>query len=122
VYVLKFVFGIFEFDFEAANCHYHNHLIWYPFLILTSCLTGLDWSVLQIRTNIVSCQIVHSKPVKQEVNGTVILPPFVFPVPTIERPNQIPFHQTQSWVLSSIYANDVTLNVVAFKRVVPFPF
>ncbi len=46
---------------------------------LTSCLTGLDLSVLQIKTKIVSCHRADSKPVKQEVNGTVILPPFVFP-------------------------------------------
>ncbi len=41
---------------------------------LTSCLTGLDWFVLQIKTNIVSCHTADSKPVKHEVNGTVILP------------------------------------------------
>jgi len=35
---------------------------------------------LQIKTKIVSCHTAHSKPVKQEVNGTVILPPLVFPV------------------------------------------
>jgi hypothetical protein len=34
---------------------------------------------LQIKTKIVSCHTADSKPVKQEVNGTVILPPFVFP-------------------------------------------
>jgi hypothetical protein len=42
-------------------------------------LTGLDQSVLQIKTKIVSCHTADSKPVKQEVNGTVILPPLVFP-------------------------------------------
>ncbi len=42
---------------------------------LTTCLTGLDWSVLQIKTKIVSCHTADSKPVKQEVNGTVILLP-----------------------------------------------
>jgi hypothetical protein len=46
---------------------------------LTSCLTGLDWSVLQIKNKIVSCHTADFKPVKQEVNGTVILPPLVFP-------------------------------------------
>ncbi len=46
---------------------------------LTSCLTGLDQCVLQIKTKIVSCHTADSKPVKQEVNGTVIFPPFVFP-------------------------------------------
>jgi hypothetical protein len=48
-------------------------------VLLTSCLTGLDESVLQIKTKIVSCHSADSKPVKQEVNGTVILPPLVFP-------------------------------------------
>jgi hypothetical protein len=45
---------------------------------LTSCLTGLDLFVLQIKTKTVSCHTADSKPVKQEVNGTVILPPLVF--------------------------------------------
>jgi hypothetical protein len=48
-------------------------------VLLTSCLTGSDKSVLQIKTKIVSCHTADSKPVKQEVNGTVILPPLVFP-------------------------------------------
>jgi hypothetical protein len=48
-------------------------------VLLTSCLTCLDYPVLQIKTKIVSCHIANSKPVKQEVNGTVILPPLVFP-------------------------------------------
>ena len=42
---------------------------------LTSCLTGLGWSVLQIKTKFVSCHTDDSRPVKQEVNCTVILPP-----------------------------------------------
>jgi hypothetical protein len=46
---------------------------------LTSCLTGLDKSVLQIKAKIGSCHTADSEPVKQEVNGTVILPPLVFP-------------------------------------------
>jgi hypothetical protein len=41
-------------------------------------LTDLDVSVLPIKTKIVSCHTAYSKPVKQEVNGTVILPPLVF--------------------------------------------
>jgi len=43
-------------------------------------LTGLDKSVLQIKTKIVSFHTAYSKPVKQDVNGTMILPPLVFPV------------------------------------------
>ena len=47
---------------------------------LTSSLTGLDQSVLQTKkTKIVSCLTADSKPVKQEVNSTVIRPPLVFP-------------------------------------------
>jgi hypothetical protein len=46
---------------------------------LTSCLTGLDKPVLQIKTKIVSSHTADSKPVKQEINGTVILLPLVFP-------------------------------------------
>jgi hypothetical protein len=34
---------------------------------------------LQIKTKLVSCHTADSKPVKQEVNGTVILPLLVFP-------------------------------------------
>ncbi len=52
-------------------------------VLLTSCLTGLDWSVLQIKTKIVSSHTADSKPVKQEVNGTVKLPPLVFPAPAL---------------------------------------
>ncbi len=43
----------------------------------TSYLTGLEYPVLQIKTKIVSCHTADSKPVKQEVNSTVILPPLV---------------------------------------------
>ncbi len=51
---------------------------------LTSCLTGLDQSVLQIKTKIVCSHTADSKPVKQEVNGTMILPPLVFPGQTLQ--------------------------------------
>jgi hypothetical protein len=46
-------------------------------VLLTSCLSGLDWPVLQIKTKNVRSHTADSKPVKQEVNGTVILPPLV---------------------------------------------
>jgi hypothetical protein len=52
---------------------------------LTSCLTGLDLTVLQIKTKTVSCHRANSKPVKQEVNGTAILPPLVFPGDSINK-------------------------------------
>jgi hypothetical protein len=48
-------------------------------VLLTSCLTGLDLSVLKIKTKNVICHTADSKPDKQEVNGTGILPPLVFP-------------------------------------------
>ncbi len=53
-------------------------------VLLTSCLTGLNESVLQIKTKIVSCHTADSKPVKQEVSSTVIPPPLVFPARGIE--------------------------------------
>ncbi len=40
---------------------------------------------MQIKTKIVSCPTADSKPVRQEVNGTLILPPLVFPALTPER-------------------------------------
>jgi hypothetical protein len=42
-------------------------------------LTGLYLCVLQIKTKHVSCPTADSKPVKQEVNGTAILPPLRIP-------------------------------------------
>jgi len=51
---------------------------------MTSCLTGLDQSVLQIKTKIVSVCTADSKPVKQEVNGTVMILPVVFPGASIK--------------------------------------
>ncbi len=39
----------------------------------------LEWSVLQIKTKIVSSHTTDSKPVKEEVSGIVILSPLVFP-------------------------------------------
>ncbi len=47
-------------------------------VLLTCCLAGLDYSVLQIKTKFFSSDTADSKPVKQEVNA-VILPPLVFP-------------------------------------------
>jgi hypothetical protein len=43
----------------------------------------LDKPVLQIKTRIVNSHTADSKPVKQEVNGTVMLPPLVFPALSI---------------------------------------
>jgi hypothetical protein len=82
------------FRFKLTQGHKYKTFHFHPSLIfeagntkggsiivpLTSCLTGLDLPVLQIKTKIVSSHTVDSKPVKQEVNGTVILPSLVFPV------------------------------------------
>jgi hypothetical protein len=38
----------------------------------------MDYSVLQIKTKIISFHTADTKLVKQEVNGTMILPPLVF--------------------------------------------
>jgi hypothetical protein len=38
---------------------------------------------LQIKTKNICCHTADNKPVKQEVNGTVILPPLVFSARTI---------------------------------------
>ncbi len=46
---------------------------------LTSCFTGLDQPVSQIKTKDLSCHTTDFKPVKQEVNVTVIFPLLVFP-------------------------------------------
>ncbi len=48
-------------------------------LLLTSCLTGLESAVWQLTIFAIICKTDESRPVKQEVNGTVILPPLVFP-------------------------------------------
>ncbi len=48
-------------------------------VLLTSCLTGLESAVWQLTIFVFIFQTDQSKPVKQEVNGTVILPPLVFP-------------------------------------------
>jgi hypothetical protein len=51
---------------------------------LTPFLTGLDQSVLRMKTKTVSCHTANSKQAKQEVNSTMILPPLVFPGQPIE--------------------------------------
>ncbi len=46
---------------------------------LTSCWTDLESVVSQLKFFVFICKRGWSKQVKQEVNGTVILPPLVFP-------------------------------------------
>ncbi len=49
---------------------------------LTSCLTGLESAAWQMTIFVFICKTDSFKPVKQEVNGTVILSPLVFPEST----------------------------------------
>jgi hypothetical protein len=48
-------------------------------VLLASCLTGLESVVWLLTIFVFICKTNKSKPVKQEVNCTVILPPLVFP-------------------------------------------
>jgi hypothetical protein len=48
-------------------------------LPLTSCLTGLESAVRLLTIFVFICKTDQTKPVKQEVNSTVILPPFSIP-------------------------------------------
>ncbi len=58
-------------------------------VLLTSCLTGLESVVWQLTIFVFICETDKFKPVKQEVNSTVILPPLVFPGYTYYRYWQI---------------------------------
>jgi hypothetical protein len=57
-------------------------------VLLTSCLTGLESAVWQLTIFVFICKTDKSKPVKQEVNGTVILPPLAFPGRTLASSSQ----------------------------------
>jgi hypothetical protein len=46
---------------------------------LTSFLTGLESALWQLTIFVFICKTDLSKPVQQEVNGTVILPPLIIP-------------------------------------------
>ncbi len=61
---------------------------------LTSCLTGLELSVFQIKPKIDSCHTADSKTVKQEGNRTVKLPPLVFPAHSKSKHSQHSMHWT----------------------------
>jgi hypothetical protein len=51
---------------------------------LTSYLTGLESAEWQLSVFVFICKTDSSKPVRQEVNGTVILPSLVFPERALE--------------------------------------
>jgi hypothetical protein len=48
-------------------------------VLFTSCLTGQESAVWLLTIFVFICETDYSKPVKQEVNSTVILSPLVFP-------------------------------------------
>ncbi len=74
-------------------------------VLLTSCLTSLDQSVLQIKTKTVRCHTADSKPVKQEVKGTGILPPLVFPGLGLHKS----FHSSIELILKTVIKSNVFL-------------
>jgi hypothetical protein len=75
---------------------------------------------LQIKTNIVSSHTADSKPVKQEVNGTVTLPPLVFPGITIRNVTlSITELEIQLSVIIPSVLSVVTLNVAMLSVISP---
>ncbi len=86
---------------------------------LTSCLIGLDQSVLQIKTKHFSCRTADSKPVKQEVNSTVIHPPVTFPEQdcVFEHCKKVKNNKENIYLLlksSSVYLFSATLYMLIF--------
>jgi len=61
--------------------------------------------VLRIKTKIFGCHTADSKPVKQEVNGTVILHPLPFPVVS-----KISHWLEPSWFFGHIRARSEVIN------------
>ncbi len=57
---------------------------------------------MQIKTKIVSCHTADSKPVKQEVNGTVILSPLAFP--GLGHKNTLAVYETKMVSVTSLLA------------------
>jgi hypothetical protein len=69
---------------------------------------------LQIKTKIVSCHTADSKPVEEEVNSTVTLPPLVFPVQSIVMQRGAKHKD----VMHSAFMNSVTVHSVVETSVV----
>jgi hypothetical protein len=83
-------------------------------VLLTSCLTGLDLSFLQIKTKNVRCHTADSKPVNQEVNCTMILTPLVFPVGG--NPGQSNVHGQGQGAHSQLFPENVLTKVLQRVR------
>ncbi len=67
------------FDQPTSDCSNRNTKGGSNTVPLTSCLAGLESVVWLLTIFVFICKTEYSKPVKQKVNGTVILPPSVFP-------------------------------------------
>jgi len=74
---------------------------------------------LQIKTKIVSHHTADSKPIKQEVNGTVILPPLVFPAQTLDfgKMRRMVYHCTAAGIYLFGHLARVFLHLPTFKAV-----
>ncbi len=69
---MKFLMNSREYYREKYHCTVDLLFDWFRLVCFAN------------KTKIVSCHTADSKPVKQEVYGTVILPPLVFPVNSVE--------------------------------------
>ncbi len=72
---------------------------------------------MQIKTKIVSCHTADSKPVKQEVNGTVILPPLVFP--TYDNSKKARVFHIANVTITTDFAIIVTYRCIMFMKLDP---
>ncbi len=73
---------------------------------------------MQIKTKIVSSRTGDSKPVKQEVNSTAILPPLVFPALTSAKGQKLHFFSEQQMLFYKKYEN--ILNPLCAKLLLVF--
>jgi hypothetical protein len=80
---------------------------------LTSCLTGQESAVWQLTIFVFICKTDKSKPVTQEVNGTVILPTLVFPGCSIGGSLHWGFMEM------IFYQNHGTINIFRSKTICP---
>ncbi len=77
---IKWPFWVNSLISENKNTAYPGNTKWGSItVLLTSCLTGLESAAWQLTIFVFICKTDESKPVKQEVNGTAILPPLIFP-------------------------------------------
>ena len=68
-----------------------------------------------IKTKIFSCHTTNSKPVKQEVSSTVILPPLVFPglAFLINFKFLNPFYETRGLYHKTYYGHNLLISVIS---------